>query len=385
MDTPILKTFEQVNPTSNIYHDKTACFELHDCIIDLREFGKHAEHEQNKNIKVYCGNHRVRKYINRNPETNAVWYNEHPPTYPILDDYDLCDPKGFYIDQVIPEMFFCYDYLEWQYSHFLTDVFPKMWYYPQLKQHFRELKFGQIRPIVNFAYNLNDKTLKTKLNMVSDFAHQITDFYLASYGYLEDFVPLKARCVYKVNKLFIPVPFTSQDCIGWPKVQMDMYDLLAQVAERTVTKKFPEKVFISRKDTTKKGWFNLRHCVNEDEIAEALAKEGFESIELMPLNIFEKIKVFMSAKKIVQLVGSNCFNTVFTKPGTTAYTLLHPYYVGWSPMLESLSTARQGKFVGITDGIEMLGLDGYPAEYKREPDQPWRYTKIDELVKIVTA
>ena len=43
---PIIKTFSTQVSTNNIYKNKTACFELHDCIIDLREFGKHPEYEQ---------------------------------------------------------------------------------------------------------------------------------------------------------------------------------------------------------------------------------------------------------------------------------------------------------------------------------------------------
>lgn len=381
--TPIIKKFDiDVNKDSNLYNNKTACFELHDCIIDLREFGKHPEYDQSRNLKAYCGNRRIKKYINRNPVTNAVWYDEKVPTYEFEDE--TIDRSTYPVDTVIPELFFCYDYLEWQYSHFLTDVYPKMWYYPQLKKNFGELKFGQIRPILNFAYNLNDKTLNTKLNLISEFAHQITDFYINHFGYSDSFFPLEIGKVYRIEKLFLPVPFTSQDVMGWPSIQMEMYELLKKESDRVVTRTFSENIFISRRDTVKNGWFNLRHCVNEEDISNALISKGFEIVELMPLTIYEKIKVFTSAKKIVQMVGSNCFNTVFVNPNTMLYTIQHPHYLGWSPMLDSLAKAQKATYVPIVDGIEMLGLDGYPAEYRKNEDQPWKMTNIDNLIRKIT-
>ena len=379
---PIIKTFSTQVSTNNIYKNKTACFELHDCIIDLREFGKHPEYEQSLNLKVYSDNRRIKKYINRNPETNALWYVEDVPTYDIEDT--ITDLSDVIVDQEISELFFCYDYLEWQYSHFLTDVYPKMWYYPKLKDNFPDLKFGQIRPIVNFAYNLNDKTLNTKLNIVSDFAHQITDFYLKYNSCEKDFFALEIGKVYKINKLFIPVPFTSQDVVEWPDVQMEMYELLIKESNKVVTEQFPKKVFISRNDTIKNGWFNLRHCINESYISNALIPLGYEVIELMSLNIFEKIKVFSSADEIVQLVGSNCFNTVFVRPNTKIFTILHPYYTGWSSMLDHLARMRDAKFIPFNENIEILGLEGYPDNYKKIPDQPWRLTDVNPLMKLIS-
>lgn len=370
-------SLDYVNPNHEVYRNKTSCVILKDCIIDLREFGKHAEYEQNYNVKVYSNGRRVRKYINRNPLNNAVWYSESIPTMQV--DFSFA-PLNIPIDREIDEMFLCYDYLEWQYSHFLTDVYPKMWYYPEMRKTRPNLKFGQIRPIVNLGFNLNDKTLQTKMNTVSDFAHDITDFYLTHKGFMSELCPLEAGKVYHINTMIVPIPFTSQDSTPWPQVQYDMYDLLLKESLRLVPKTYPERVFISRRDTQKNGWFNLRHCMNEDKISTALKEIGFETIELMPLNIFEKIKVFHDATTVVQAVGSNCFNCIFSKPETNLVTLVHPFYVGWCPMLQNLAEHQKCNFVPVTDGIELLGLGDYPEKYKRQPDQPWTFTKIKELV-----
>lgn len=377
---PKIISFDPVNPTNGIYKHKTACFELTNCVIDLREFSKHPEYSQNDNLKVYSNGKRVRRYINRNPENNACWY---PQEFPTLEyEAEEC-PPGISIDEIVDELFFCYDYLEWQYSHFLTDVLPKFWYYIQLKKTNPNLKAGQIRPVLNFAWNLNDKSLGTKMNVVSEFAHEATDFYLAHHRNQNDFLPLQMGKVYFIKRMIVPVPFTSQDVMNWPKAQYDIYSLLEEEANRRVTTTYSDKIYISRNDTRKNGWFNLRHCVNEGELIKELEKVGFQSVELMPLSIFEKIKVFNGARTIVQAVGSNCFNTVFVKPNTRLTTLVHPHYVGWCPMLESLATYKQSQFEAWTSGIEMLGLGDYPEHYKREPDQPWNFTKVDEFVTHV--
>lgn len=372
--------FSDSDIVNQIYKNKVSCFSVDNCIIDLREFSKHPEYEQSRNIKVYSNNQRVKRYVNRNPTTNALWYDEPAPTFFLEDEF--VDSKGIVFDGEIDDLFFNYDYLEWQYSHFLTDVYPKMWYYPQLKRLCRNLKFGQIRPILNFAYNLRDKSLKTNLNLVSGFAHEITDFYLSHLGFENDFVPLEIGKIYHVKRLYLPVPFTSQDAYPWPERQYEMYNLLKKESKK-VKRNFSERVFISRNDTVKNGWFNLRYCVNEEEIAKAVVKVGYESIELMPLNIFEKIKVYSTSKKIIQQIGSNCFNSVFSSENTTLYTLVHPHYRSWIPGLENLSSKNGSKLVSITGGIETLGLDGYPEQYKRDVDQPWKFTEINKLVKLV--
>lgn len=373
--------FSDIKILNHVFKNKTSCFLLENCVIDLREFRKHEEFFQDKNLKVYSNSKRVRKYINRNPSNNAVWYDEEFPSLTLEEE--LIDYSDFVFEKSFDKLFFCYDYIEWQYSHFLTDVYPKMWYYPQLKKIHKDLKFGQIRPILNFAYNLNDKTLKTKLNLLSDFAHDITDFYLKHHNFTDDFVPLEAGKTYFIEKLFIPVPFTSQDVFPWPDIQYEMYDLLKEESKK-VTRTFSDRIFISRNDTVKNGWFNLRFCVNESEIYDALKPYGFENIELMDLNVFEKIKVYTTAKQLVQQVGSNCFNVVFSTPGSEFYTLIHPYYEVWCPILTSLSNRSGNKFFFIKDGIKMLGLNAYPLNYERIPDQPWYFTDMNKLAKIIT-
>jgi hypothetical protein len=380
MTPPIHISFDAVNPHTRVYRNKTACFELMNCVIDLRNFGKHAEHHQNANIQVYSNGRRIRKYINRRPSVNCLWYDER---YPTLDyEVETMDPS-ISPDHTIDEMFFCYDPLEWQYSHFLTDVLPKFWYYIELKKTNPNLKVGQIRPIVNFAYNLNDKTLKTKMNVVSEFAHEATDFYLGHHGYGDELCPLQVGKVYFVKRMIVPVPFTSQDVKNWPDVQHAIYSLFEEEANRRVTTEYPEKIYISRQDTQKSGWFNLRHCVNETEIISRLETEGFKSVELMPLSLFEKIKVFNSGRTIVQAVGSNCFNMVFCRPRTRLVTLVHPYYESWCDGLNNLADYKKCFFEPWHNGIELLGLDGYPNNYVRIPDQPWRFSMVDELVRHV--
>lgn len=372
-------SFDDLKIKSNIYKNKNKCFVLENCIIDLSEFSKHIVDNQNGNLKVYSNNYRVRKYINRNPKTNAVWYEE---TNATLDFNEYVEEsKNLKIDEEINELFFCYDYLEWQYSHFLTDVYPKIWYFNQICKNNSTIQFGQIRPIINFAYNCSDKNFtfdKSKLNLRSDFAEDLTDTYLQNCGLNNRLKCLEKGKIYFVKKLVIPVPFTSQDVINWPDNQFEMYDILINESKKSELK-VNKLNFISRKDTQRNGWFNLRYLVNEDEVFDSVKPYGFESVELMNLTALEKIKLYNNSECIIQQVGSNCFNMLFESPNTKNIIIIHPYYRSWIDMLKYICDFKNVKLIPIESGIELLGLNDYPEIYKRTPDQPWTFKDFNTL------
>ena len=73
---PVIQEFSSLKLKADIYKNKNKCLVLKNCIIDLSEFSNHIIDDQSNNIKVYSNNYRVRKYINRNPETNTLWYTD---------------------------------------------------------------------------------------------------------------------------------------------------------------------------------------------------------------------------------------------------------------------------------------------------------------------
>lgn len=376
-------SFTDLKINAAVYKNKNKCIILKDCVIDLREYTKHIVDDQNQNLKVYSQNYRVRKYINRNPETNAVWYNENDFNYK-LDEY-VEDVKNIKIDEEIDELFFCYDYLEWQYSHFLTDVYPKMWYFKELSKSHTSLLFGQIRPIINFAYNCKDKNFSfdnSKLNLRSDFAEDITDIYLKNFNLESKLKGLEKGKVYFIKTLIIPVPFTSQDVLNWPEVQFEMYNILSEYAKSS-NFLINKKNFISRKDTLRNGWFNLRYLANEDDVFNFVQPHGYNSVELMELKMIDKIKLYCESESIIQQIGSNCFNILFESPNTKNIILMHPSYRSWTEMLSYISDYKNVKLVCIDTGVKLLGLDEYPDVYKRNPDEPWTFHDFNRLKNVL--
>ena len=74
---------------------------------------------------------------------------------------------------------------------------------------------------------------------------------------------------------------------------------------------FPEKIFISRKDSS-----NRRSIPNEDEVFDFFKPLGFQRYELTKLSVAEKIALFHHAKTIVSFVGAGSTSILFCKPKT---------------------------------------------------------------------
>ena len=73
--------------------------------------------------------------------------------------------------------------------------------------------------------------------------------------------------------------------------------------------KFPEKVFITRKDATS------RRIVNEDEIFALFEPYGFRKISMTGLTFVQQVALFHQAKVIVAGHGSALTNLIFCEPG----------------------------------------------------------------------
>jgi len=375
-------TFPELKIIPDIYKNKNKCFILKNCIIDLTNFSKLTLDDIYNNIKVYSENYRIKKYINRHPNTNALWYDEKNPSLE-YGEYSE-ESKNLKIDVHVDELFFCYDYLEWNYSHFLTDVYPKMWYYPQICKSNSTVKFGQIRPIINYANDVNDKSFIKKLSFRSDFAEDITDFYLKHNNLFDKFLPLEMGKVYHIDTLILPVPYTSQDVWLWNDTQFELYNLLVEESKK-IKRTFAKNNFISRLDTQKNGWYHFRYMTNEKEVYKEIETLGFENVELMDLNIFEKIKLVNNSDCIIQQGGSTTFNIIFESPGTKNIIITCPHYAEWKPMLEWLCTVKQTKLHLITSGVELLGVDMYPDVCRRVLDQPFKFNDIQKLKDCINS
>jgi capsular polysaccharide biosynthesis protein len=147
-----------------------------------------------------------------------------------------------------------------------------------------------------------------------------------------------------------------------------------------------ENIYISRKDVSSKKWMHYRVLLNENDIINKLNEVGFREIQLMNYSVEEKIQIFKSAKKIIQTVGSNCYNLRFIEPKTWCCILYHPEYYCWSDDLHRIVNYKNGVYKEYIDSCKVVDNSNsyYPDEYntmKKKIDSPWKFTDIDNLVK----
>ena len=76
---------------------------------------------------------------------------------------------------------------------------------------------------------------------------------------------------------------------------------------------YPDLIYISRKDSPK-----IRGISNEDELAEALTKIGFQVVALSELSVVQQIFLFTNARFIIAPHGAGLSNIIFcTKSNCT--------------------------------------------------------------------
>lgn len=108
---------------------------------------------------------------------------------------------------------------------------------------------------------------------------------------------------------FSPIHPCTFYCADW-NIQFLRAKFLPYVEALCVDRKYPEKIFISRKDATS------RRMTNEDDIFALFEPYGFAQISMTHMNFIEQIALFHSAKIIVAAHGSSLTNLIFCEPGT---------------------------------------------------------------------
>ena len=100
---------------------------------------------------------------------------------------------------------------------------------------------------------------------------------------------------------------------------------------------------------------STRRLVNEVEVAERLAKLGFEILEPERLSMREQIKTFAEAAIVVGPSGSGMFNTVFCTPGTRIVDIeSEPHWIYAHAGLFASCELDYGLFVGTPDPTDSL-------------------------------
>lgn len=366
-----MKIFEFYN--NDILHpyfsNKSKCFELENVLLKITPGDR---------LQLYYNNKRLSGFVNRNINNgdSLHWYGEKEPNL-----YYGEDQPNLIVDEEIDNLFLLYDDYEWQYAHFVMDCLPKLWYWIKLLELNHNIKIGINSNIISPCHTVD---LSEKVNYPTSFSSEYIDLYLKRHNIKlkNHLVSIQPNKVYIIKKLILPIPFQSVDTSIYPRRFWEMYDLIGRDI-------YPcsdyQNIFISRKDVSNKKWMHYRVLLNEDEIINKLNNIGFEEIRLIDHSVENKIKIFKSANKIIQTVGSNCYNNIFIKNDVKCGVIYHPQYVTWSDHLKHMIEYKKSCYLEYKDGCEIAPNyrdyypDNYP-EHKKLIDAPWYFKNIDKLI-----
>ncbi|MDC0057424.1 glycosyltransferase family 61 protein [Alphaproteobacteria bacterium] len=83
--------------------------------------------------------------------------------------------------------------------------------------------------------------------------------------------------------------------------------------------KTKDKIYVTRQNA------NYRNLINEEDVVNILKKDGFRTVDLNNMNVFEQIELFSNAKFVVSPTGSSLTNLVFCSPGTKVVEIKPKY------------------------------------------------------------
>jgi Glycosyltransferase 61 len=138
---------------------------------------------------------------------------------------------------------------------------------------------------------------------------------------------------------FREVVAVSRGIGGMPALRPVAVTALAALAEPTSERR---RIYCSRAGT------RLRHVTNEAEVAELLARHGFESLRPETLPIREQIEMFATAEAVFGLHGSGLTNIAFSRPGTHVIELQpEEFNMGGIPWNWILASLRDQPFTQV--------------------------------------
>jgi len=122
-----------------------------------------------------------------------------------------------------------------------------------------------------------------------------------------------------------------------------------------------DRVYVSRSRITDK-----RKMINELEVEERLIQEGFSIVHPQELPVFKQIQIFNNASFVIGATGAQMANTLFMKPGATAFEICPSNYAG----------------IWVRNICYMAGVDWrshyFPSPINELPHSAWIFSyKVD--------
>lgn len=263
------------------------------------------------------------------------------------------------------DVFLFFDQAGQNYIHFFFNMFCKCFYYDKIIETNPNVKFGILESFYQDSGNYS--FIKDWLNL-----------------YYNDLnvVVFKKDTQYKVKSLILPNGFYSFPEGGGYNIILRKIIETASKIEPIQTKS--DKVYISRQDTIKRGWYHNRILTNELELIDKLQSElNYDIVELMDYDIIGKIKIFKSYKYILQQSSASNMNILFSEEGITNIILTHPLMEDWLGYHSvNFAKASLSNLIMLSDGGTLLPELKDPSV--TDPNNcPWELSNIDGIIETL--
>jgi len=230
-----------------------------------------------------------------------------------IDDYELQPIRS---RQDSPVFFFGYNVEN--YYHFLYDTLPYLISYFKLKEKEPDLKLLMGYPNAH---------KKEHYKFVREFL-ELAGVQPA------DIIQMEHNCAYA--RLYLSTSYTHAGKSNLPP-RAEVYKLYEKMAQRSRQYQkdpAPRKIYISRRTWMHNDFSNIgtnyttrRSLVNETDLVDYLAGEGYTEVFTENLSTVEKINMFNRATHIVGALGGGIANALFATPDTKVTAIESPGFL----------------------------------------------------------
>lgn len=139
--------------------------------------------------------------------------------------------------------------------------------------------------------------------------------YAELFGFKE-IIYVKENFLVKARKVVFP-SYTSRGLAMYEPVLRDMAKWIIEKFAITIPVKATKNIFITRKNA------RYRRLLNEAQVIDYLAANGFEIVTLEDLTVKEQIELFVQAKNVIGTQGAGMSNMIYAVHGKLLVTIIH--------------------------------------------------------------
>ena len=255
------------------------------------------------------------------------------------------------------------------YQHFFFCLIGRLYYFDELRKN-RKIKLG----IIEDFYENKDNCKYIK---------EWFDLFYENDNV--EIIVFKKNTKYKIKTLILPNSFYSfPQPIG--------YDYCLKIIKDVVDRITPlpglmnKGVYISRQDTVKRKWNHNRYLKNELELISRIQNDlKFDIVELMDLNLKEKIQLFKSYKYIIQTHGAGTTNILFSNKNSTHFLIENPKNFDWLTEKCINWCSHTKSKLKIINNVGKIVEDEKLSNLADKNNIPWKLSKndIDTIVNSI--